>query len=672
MRGAWGKPNGTVARVNIGQILLSVRCRDSSRAVAIEALRRSQYKFPGRQKIVVSKNWGFTPLRREEYVAKRQEGRVRVDGAYVQFLRNKGAQPRYQHFSGTAYSFQTAKTADTAVPLRKQLKEEAKQRKKSAKAAGKGNNEANPLLDKWELTVGIEVHAELNTAHKLFSTARTSANAEPNEHVARFDVALPGAQPAFQKATLIPALRAALVMNCDIQPRSSWDRKHYFYQDQPNGYQISQYYEPFARNGSLTLTLEDGIDPNDIAEPKGSTDNSSLTIGIKQIQMEQDTAKTALQPPSTYLLDFNRVSHPLIEIITLPHIHSPATAAATVRKIQSLLRSVDSCVAGMEMGGLRADVNVSVRQRGSTGDNNEYSGVTGLGTRTEIKNLSSFKAVEDAVAAERDRQIKLLEAGGVVEGETRGWTIGSTETTRLRSKEGEVDYRYMSDPDLPPVLISNELVEHLRKTLPELPDSTVSRTLNDFGLSLKDAKTLFSLDDGERLEYCAETIELVQAKLSAQTKNDGQNQAKVGKLVANWVLHEIGGLLASDGREWSDLAITTKELASLLANLMSKQITARVGKQILQQLYEEDSDDRMSVDTRIDEGNLRLHPISREEYIELAQSIMDENPDMVSAVRDKGQKGKTMWFVGQMVRRAEEGTVEAEKAKEIIEELLFP
>jgi aspartyl-tRNA(Asn)/glutamyl-tRNA(Gln) amidotransferase subunit B len=146
-----------------------------------------------------------------------------------------GVQPRYRHFSRTAYCLNTAKATDTAIPLRKQLKEEAKQRKKSAKAAGKGDNHVNALLDKWELTVGIE-------AHKLFSTARTSANAEPNEHVARFDVALPGSQPAFQKATLIPALRAALAMNCDIQPRSSWDRKHYFYQDQPNGYQITQYY----------------------------------------------------------------------------------------------------------------------------------------------------------------------------------------------------------------------------------------------------------------------------------------------------------------------------------------------------------------------------------------------------------------------------------------------
>jgi len=178
--------------------------------------------------------------------------------------------------------------------------------------------------------------------------------------------------------------------------------------------------------------------------------------------MEQDTAKTLHQPSPAadqYLLDFNRVSHPLIEIITLPHIHSPATAAACVRKIQALLKSVDALAAGMELGGLRADVNVSVRQRGkppSPGSQGaEYYGVTGLGQRTEIKNLSSFKAVEDAIVAERDRQIQVLEAGGVVEGETRGWTLGSKETRKLRGKEGEVDYRYMPDPDLGPVIIGD-------------------------------------------------------------------------------------------------------------------------------------------------------------------------------------------------------------------------
>ncbi len=205
--------------------------------------------------------------------------------------------------------------------------------------------------------------------------------------------------------------------------------------------------EPFARDGRITLYAHDGIAPED---------GDSITIGIKQIQMEQDTAKSLLQPPQTHLLDFNRVGHPLIEIITLPQIHHPQTAAACVRKIQAMLQAVNAVTIGMEMGGLRADVNVSVRlkdQARQDDGGHEYYGVKGLGQRTEIKNLSSFKAVEDAIMAERDRQIDALEGGGMVEGETRGWALGSTETTRLRGKEGEVDYRYMPDPDLGPVII---------------------------------------------------------------------------------------------------------------------------------------------------------------------------------------------------------------------------
>ena len=173
-------------------------------------------------------------------------------------------------------------------------------------------------------------------------------------------------------------------------------------------------------------------------------DDRSVKISIKQIQMEQDTAKSILQPPATALLDFNRVGHPLIEIITQPEIHHPQTAAACVRKIQAILQSVNAVTTGMEMGGLRVDVNVSVSPRDSES----------LGQRTEIKNLSSFKAIEDAIIAERDRQIAVLESGGTVEGETRGWTLGSTETKKLRGKEGEVDYRYMPDPDIPPLIIS--------------------------------------------------------------------------------------------------------------------------------------------------------------------------------------------------------------------------
>jgi aspartyl-tRNA(Asn)/glutamyl-tRNA(Gln) amidotransferase subunit B len=552
-----------------------------------------------------------------------------------------------------------------AVPLRKHLKDEAKRKKAEAKASNNGNKKqkVDPRLEKWELTVGIEVHAELNTACKLFSNAPTASaegNSLPNSHVALFDAAMPGAQPRFQQATLLPALRAAIALGCQVQRKSGWDRKHYFHWDQPNGYQITQYYQPFAKDGVLELTVEDGVPA---AELNGA---SSLKIGIKQIQMEQDTAKTTSHPPSTYHIDYNRAGHPLIEVITLPHIHSPQTAAAVVRKIQATLKTVDACVTGMELGGLRADVNVSVRQRGTDGTWS-YSGVSGLGQRTEIKNLSSFKAVEDAIVAERDRQISVLEAGGVIEGETRGWSLGSTETTRLRGKEGEVDYRYMPDADLPPLLIASELVEHLRSTLPELPDTTVERVQRTYGLSAKDAKTIVSQDEGDRLEFMEETVQIVSQRLG----NSEQDQLKLGKSVGNWVLHELGGLQTSNEESWESISVTSSELADIIANVTQKQITARVAKQLLATLNDLPEDDaRPSVEQLIDEGNLRLRPLSEQEYEALAHSIMEENPDMVSAVRDKGQKGKAMWFVGQMVRKGEEGTVEPEQARVVIEKML--
>jgi aspartyl-tRNA(Asn)/glutamyl-tRNA(Gln) amidotransferase subunit B len=558
-----------------------------------------------------------------------------------------------------------ANASPDAVPLRKHLKDEAKRKKAEAKASNNGNKKqkTDPRLEKWELTVGIEVHAELNTACKLFSSAPTTSaegNSLPNSHVALFDAAMPGAQPQFQTATLLPALRAAIAFGCQVQRKSGWDRKHYFHWDQPNGYQITQYYEPFAKDGALDLTAEDGVPAADL---NGA---SSLKIGVKQIQMEQDTAKTTSHPPSTYHIDYNRAGHPLIEVITLPHIHSPQTAAAVVRKIQATLKSVDACVTGMELGGLRADVNVSVRQRGTDGTSS-YSGVSGLGQRTEIKNLSSFKAVEDAIVAERDRQISVLEAGGVIEGETRGWSLGSTETTRLRGKEGEVDYRYMPDADLPPLFISSALVEHLRSTLPELPDVTVERVQRMYGLSAKDAKTIVSQDDGDRLEYMEETIQLLSEKLGDST----QDQLKLGKNVGNWVLHELGGLQTSNEESWDSITISPTELADIIANVMHKQITARVAKQLLSTLNDMPAQaSRPTVEQLIEDGNLRLRPLSLQEYETLAQSIMDENPDMVSAVKDKGQKGKAMWFVGQMVRRGDEGTVEPEQARVVVERLL--
>ena len=327
------------------------------------------------------------------------------------------------------------------VPFRKQLKDEARRKREAQRldalkgttveTSGK-SNDSSP--EQWKLTVGLEIHAQLNTDRKLFSDAKTSEDGVVNSNVAVFDLAFPGTQPEFQKATLLPALRAALGLNCAIRRRSHFDRKHYYYQDQPAGYQITQYYSPFAVDGNVLVYDHDGIAPED---------GIFVHLAITQVQMEQDTAKSTLQPPSTTLLDFNRVGYPLIEIITQPQIHHPQTAAACVKKIQSILQAVNAVTAGMELGGLRVDVNVSVSPEGSEA----------LGQRTEIKNLNSFKAVEDAIVAERDRQIAVLESGGFVEGETRGWTLGSTETRKLRGKEGEVDYRYMPDPDIAPLVI---------------------------------------------------------------------------------------------------------------------------------------------------------------------------------------------------------------------------
>ena len=552
-----------------------------------------------------------------------------------------------------------------SVTLRKHLKDEAKRKRADARSPnGNASKKAsNPLLEKWELTVGIEVHAELSTACKLFSTASSTAaesNATPNINVALFDAAMPGAHPQFQRATLLPALRAAIALGCKIQRKSGWDRKHYFHWDQPNGYQITQYYEPFARDGAITVTMEDGVPAADLEGTQG------LNIGIKQIQMEQDTAKTIHVSASTYHVDLNRAGHALIEIITLPQIHSPQTASAVVRKIQAILKSVGACTTGMELGGLRADVNVSVRQRGTSGSSS-YSGVTGLGQRTEIKNLASLAVIEDAIVAETDRQISVLEAGGAVEGETRGFALGATETTRLRGKEGEVDYRYMPDPDLPPLIIASELVEHLQSTLPELPDDTIARVRQEYGLTLKDAKILLALDDGERLEFMEETVDILCHKLS----QDEEPKSKIGKLVGNWVLHELGGLLTMSNMNWRDLTVTQIELAGILLNLQRKHITSRAAKQLLATLHNLQLEgQRPAVEQLIESGNLRLKPLSDHEYAALAEEVMKQNPEMVTAVRDRGQKGKLMWFVGQMIRKGEDGTVEPEKAREVVERLL--
>ncbi|KAJ9131033.1 hypothetical protein NKR23_g11911 [Pleurostoma richardsiae] len=582
----------------------------------------------------------------------------------------------HRHATGPPASTPTpVPTPAEHVPLRKKLKEQAKALKASGVSKKKKPNAQNQTIPGWELTVGIEIHAQLNTTRKLFSPAQPpptspsspSAASAPNTHVALFDLALPGSQPLFQPATLIPALRAALALKCDIQEVSRWDRKHYFHWDQPSGYQITQYYEPFARDGRIALFARDGI---------AAEDGETFTVGIQQIQMEQDTAKTLAQPGDEHWLDFNRVGVPLIEIITRPEIHHPATAAALVRKIQLLLHAVDACVSGMETGGLRADVNVSVRRTSDV--------VTGaLGQRTEIKNLSSFRAVEDAIIAERDRQIAVLEAGGAVKGETRGWSLGSTETRRLRGKEGEVDYRYMPDPDLGPVVIGDDLVAHLEAGLGKLPDEELDQLVNDFAFSPKDALSIMLLDNGGRVEYfynvidaLRRRIEMAPPSLSQQHTAQPATERPVlvesrayAVLVGNWVLHELGRL-TSDRHAAMDISanelgmtadghcerVPAEDLADILLYLHQRKIASRVAKELLFALFRGDLADpppgASRVGNTIEQHGLWFQELSTKEYARLAARALEGEEwvlkDFVGY--QKYPQGKLMFLVGRMMK----------------------
>ncbi|KAL2016203.1 hypothetical protein VTK56DRAFT_4060 [Thermocarpiscus australiensis] len=549
-------------------------------------------------------------------------------------------------------------TTPPLVPLRKQLKDEAKALRASGKK--KKKNADNQTVPGWELTVGIEIHAQLNTARKLFSPAATSFNDAPNSHVALFDAAIPGSQPLFQPETLIPAVRAALALNCAIQPVSRFDRKHYFHWDQPAGYQITQYYHPFARDGRVVLHARDGIAPQD---------GDRVEVGIRQVQMEQDTAKTTAQPPGdVHWLDLNRVGVPLVEIITLPQIRHPATAAAFVRKVQMLLNAVDACVSGMEAGGLRADVNVSVRRSDDT---------TGrLGTRTEIKNLSSFKAVEDAIIAERDRQIAVLEAGGVVEGETRGWSLGSTETRRLRGKEGEVDYRYMPDPDLAPVVIGDDLVRHLADTMGVLPDTEIDHLVDRYGLSSKDALSLLMLDDGARIQYFYNVLDALEQWLGLGGDAETMQDQRHALLAANWCLHELGKLTdVSDDLGMTpggECKVPSADLAAILCHLHHGKITAKVAKDLLWRVFRGEIATGGVTDA-ISADGLWFEEISEEEYATLADLVVDgEDKVLGEFLRFKQGKakaypqGKLMFLVGKMMREGPGQRMDPSSAERVL------
>ncbi|KAF3923310.1 hypothetical protein ABW21_db0202814 [Orbilia brochopaga] len=377
--------------------------------------------------------------------------------------------------------------------------------------------------------------------------------------------------------------------------------------------------------------------------------------------MEQDTAKSVFQPstspdvPARTLVDLNRAGSALVEIITTPSLKSSKHAAACLRKIQGILRASGAAVDGMEKGGVRCDVNVSIQEKG----------LPGLGRRVEIKNLNSIKAVQESIEAEIRRQVAVRESGGEIEGETRGRDALQGESRKLRRKEGEVDYRYMPDAELPPLIIDESLVNQIKSALPLLPDQIISELMSEpFALTLKDARTMVDLDDSARVAYYKSVYNYISNRPDAKPSSK-----HLGKLIGNWTLHELGGRLASNFIAWTDNPVTSVQMADLLFHLQSGLITAANAKQLLEILIEA-KDPKAAVADVIAEHDLAAQATSGEdtELIKLANELVAQYPEKAALIRSGKKENLKSFFIGNLMR-ATSGKIDVQVCKQVIENI---
>lgn len=467
----------------------------------------------------------------------------------------------------------------------------------------------------WRVLVGLEIHAQLATPSKLFSPAPNRFGGKINRDLAPFDVALPGSQPLLNKHAVLLAVRAALAFGCQVNSASTFDRKHYFYPDQPAGYQITQHHNALAHHGSFSLFERDGTDQE---EP--------IRVGIAQLQVEQDTARTTyFDTPPQSLVDLNRNGAPLIEIVTTPSIPSAKAAGAALRKIQAILRAVHASDANMEAGGMRCDVNVSVTTAMDTH--------LGPSRRVEIKNLASGRIVTDAVAAESARQIRALSNGGSVGKETRGYDVEKRETFLMRTKESATDYRYMPEPDLQAIKISDHFLKKCRDQLPDLPDAQLDRLLAaPYNLAIKDARVL--LQDSATIRFYEDVLQRVGMK--------GGSPRTVG----NWIIHELFGrkrVMAESGQVIH--SVTVDQLSSLVSMVLDSSINGAAAKIVLQKMLDGDSRATHAI---VDSMSL-TSSMSAEEIRKLCEVIMGKSPEQTSKLKS-GDKKIVKWFVGQVMR----------------------
>jgi aspartyl-tRNA(Asn)/glutamyl-tRNA(Gln) amidotransferase subunit B len=456
----------------------------------------------------------------------------------------------------------------------------------------------------WEMVIGLEVHAQVTSNSKLFSGASTEFGGEPNSHVSLVDAAMPGMLPVINEVCIAQAVRTGLGLNAQINRRSVFDRKNYFYPDSPQGYQISQYKSPIVGEGEVVIELESG----EIA-----------TIGIERLHLEQDAGKSLHdQHADMSAIDLNRSGVALMEIVSRPDIRSSEQAKAYVAKVRSILRYLGTCDGDMEKGSLRADVNVSVRKVGDP-----------LGTRCEIKNMNSINFIGQAIEYEARRQIGVLEDGGSIDQETRLFDPNKGETRSMRSKEEAHDYRYFPDPDLLPLEFSESYVAALKADLPELPDEKKARFIGDFSLTPYDAGVLVSEHES------ADFYEAVLAKL--------KDKARDGKLAANWVITELFGRLNKEGRDIIASPVSAEQLAEIVDLIGEGTISGKIAKDLFEIVWEEGGDPRSLVETRGMKQVTDLGAIEK-----AVDEIIAANPDKAAQARAKPQL--IGWFVGQVMK----------------------
>jgi aspartyl-tRNA(Asn)/glutamyl-tRNA(Gln) amidotransferase subunit B len=454
-------------------------------------------------------------------------------------------------------------------------------------------------IDDWEVVIGMEIHAQVQSSAKLFSGASTEFGSAPNSHVSLVDAAMPGMLPVINEACVAQAVRTGLGMKAQINLVSRFDRKNYFYPDLPQGYQISQYAQPIVGEGVVTVDLPGG---------------ESITVGIERVHLEQDAGKSLHDQHATMSsVDLNRSGVALMEIVSKPDLRSSEEAKAYLGKLRTILRYLGTSDADMEKGNLRADVNVSVRRPGEP-----------LGTRCEIKNVNSIRFAGQAIEYEARRQIGILEDGGSIDQETRLFDARSGQTRSMRSKEEAHDYRYFPDPDLLPLELDQAWVDALAADLPELPDAKKARFIADYGLTPYDASVLVA----DRAS--ADFFEAVAA-------------GRDPKVAANWVINELFGRLKKDGIEIEASPVSAAQIGGAIDLIAGGTISGKIAKDLFDIVFTEGGDPAAIVEAR------GMKQVTDTGAIEKAvDELIAANPDKVEQVKAK----PTMlgWFVGQAMK----------------------